>query len=223
MIYISPSILSANFANLQADVKRVTDAGANYIHWDIMNGTFVPAFSFGPPVVASMRPWSKLIFDVHLMIDEPEKFVDPFVKAGADIITFHLEACKTPLETIRYIRSKDVRVGLAISPDTPVEELFPYLSEIDMALIMTVYPGKGGQAMIPEMLEKVRTLRRRADSLGIKLDIQVDGGIKAENVHLSIEAGANVIVAGTAIVNAKRPRAVITAMRAAEKEHPYKG
>ena len=222
MIYISPSILSANFANLQSEIKRITDAGANYIHWDIMNGTFVPAFSFGPPVVASMRQNSKLIFDVHLMIDNPEKFIDMFVKAGADIITVHLEACKDPTETIRYIRSKDVRVGVAISPDTPVEALFPYLSDIDMALVMTVYPGKGGQSMIPEMFSKVRTLRRRADSLGIKLDIQVDGGIKAENVHMATEAGANIIVAGTAIVNAKRPRAVINAMRAAAKEHPYK-
>ncbi len=223
MLYISSSILSANFANLQAEIKRITDAGTNYIHWDIMNGTFVPTISFGTPVVASMRPYSKLIFDVHLMIDNPEKYVDMFVKAGADAITVHLEACKDPLETIRYIRSKDVRVGLAISPDTPVEEMFPYLPELDMALIMMVYPGKGGQSMIPEMLDKVRTLRRRALSLGIKLDIQVDGGIKADNAHLVTEAGANVIVAGTAIVNAKRPRAVIAAMRAAAKEHPYKG
>ncbi len=217
MIIISPSVLAADFSELAADARRVADGGAQYLHLDVMDGAFVPNISFGPPLIESLRPKSELVFDVHLMINDPIRYVDAFSKAGADIITIHLESTDDPDAAIARIRERGVKVGVAISPATPVEKLYPYLDRIDMALIMTVVPGFGGQKLIPETLEKVSAVRRYLDENGLHADLEVDGGLTAENVGAAIRAGANVIVAGSAIFRASDPGAVISAMIAAGK------
>jgi ribulose-phosphate 3-epimerase len=214
MIYIAPSLLAANYANLAADIKRVEEAGAQYLHLDIMDGAFVPNISFGPDLISGIRRHTDMIFDVHLMIKRPERYIDRFVKAGADIITVHYEACENPMSVIHLIHSYEMKAALAISPKTPVEHLFPFIGHIDMALIMTVEPGFGGQSLIPETLEKVSVLRKYVSERGINLDIEVDGGITPENAHEVIEAGANVIVAGSAIFRAEDPSAVIEKIKA---------
>ncbi len=216
MIYIAPSLLAADFSNLAQDIDRIRHAGANYLHLDVMDGIFVPNISFGPPVIASIRKKTKLFFDVHLMIKNPQRYIENFIRAGADSITIHLESTSRPKDAIQKIRDHDMKAGIAISPATPYESVLPYLDMVDMVLVMTVEPGFGGQEMIPETLEKVRAIKKYVDEHDLDVNIEVDGGITADNVHLAIEAGANVIVAGSAIFGSKTPSKVIAKMREAE-------
>ena len=196
---LAPSILSADFKILGEQLRTTEKAGAQYVHFDVMDGMFVPNISFGIPVLASIRGATKQVMDVHLMIREPIRYVEDFKKAGADIITVHLEACEDVHATLGKIRDAGLRCGLSICPETDVEELAPYLEEIDMALIMSVHPGFGGQSFIPESLEKIRKTRKMAEERGLDLDIQVDGGIGMSNIREVLDAGANVIVIGSGV------------------------
>lgn len=197
---ISPSILSADFNILGQQLQEIERSGAKYLHIDVMDGMFVPSISFGMPVIASIRKNSDLFFDVHLMIVEPLRYIEEFAKAGADLITFHLEAAQGHVdETIDKIRSFGCKAGISIKPKTPVSELEPYMEKVDMILIMTVEPGFGGQKYIDASTEKIRRTRQLLEEKGLSLDIEVDGGIYADNVSVVKEAGANVIVAGSAV------------------------
>lgn len=209
---LSPSILAADFTRLGEEIKAVEDAGATYLHIDVMDGIFVPSISFGMPVIASIRNCTKLIFDVHLMITEPERYVEDFINCGADIITLHLETLKEPEKVIALLRSKHVKVGLSVNPKTNIEEVFPYLHLVDMVLIMTVQPGFGGQKYLDYCTEKIVTLYEQIKKSNFMVDIEVDGGINEETLPIVLEAGANVIVAGSSVFrgdvhsNAKRFR-----------------
>lgn len=196
---LSPSILAADFAVLGEQIREADRAGAEYIHIDVMDGVFVPSISFGMPLIQSIRKVTDKIFDVHLMIVEPERFVKQFKECGADIITFHLEATEDAEALIDQIHGLGCRAGMSIKPKTPVEAVRKYLRKLDMLLVMTVEPGFGGQKYIPESTERIRQARQMADEMGLDLAIQVDGGIGQDNAHVVLEAGANVIVSGSAV------------------------
>ena len=214
MIKISPSVLAADFSRLGDELKKVELAGAEYIHLDVMDGQFVPNISFGVPVISAVRKCTSAVFDVHLMIVDPQRYIDDFISAGADLITIHYESCSDPLSVLKYIRSKGKLAAVAIKPKTDVSVVYPLLDYVDMVLIMTVEPGFGGQKLIPETVEKVRVLRNYMNDKGYSIDIQVDGGITTDNLPDVVEAGANVIVAGSAIFRAADPSAAVAAMKA---------
>ncbi len=213
MVKISPSILSADFAILGKEVEDIKNAGAEMAHIDVMDGMFVPNMSFAFPIIASLKKVTDIFLDVHLMIEKPERYIDRFIDSGADLITFHLEATDDVDGCIEMIKKRGIKVAVSVKPNTPIEEVYPYLDRCDMILVMTVEPGYGGQSLIPFCLDKVKTLREEITKRGLDVDIQVDGGINGKTAADAVKAGANVLVAGSAVFNYEDRKAAIDALR----------
>lgn len=213
MVKIAPSILSADFSKLGEEIKDVEHGGADYIHVDVMDGHFVPNITIGPLIVDAIRPVTKLPLDVHLMIENPDNYIEAFANAGADYITVHAEACKHLHRTIHFIKSFGVKAGVVLNPATPVNMIEHIIDDIDMVLLMTVNPGFGGQKFIPGVLPKIKAVKEMADAKGLNIEIEVDGGVNEETAQLCIEAGANVLVAGSAIYNQKDRAVAIAALK----------
>jgi ribulose-phosphate 3-epimerase len=213
MIKIAPSILTADLSNLQAEIQRLEAAGADYIHLDVMDGHFVPNLTFGPPFIKSLRKCTKLPFDVHLMIENPERSVEQYIQAGADIVTVHVETGYHQNRTLRLIRQLGAKPGAVLNPATPLSEVEWLLDEVDMVLLMSVNPGFGGQSYIANVTRKIAELKRMITGRGLAIDIQVDGGVSVDNIREVTQAGANVIVSGSAVFNAPDMTAYIRELK----------
>ena len=213
MIKIAPSILSADFANLGRDVERIAQWGADVVHFDVMDGTFVPTITFGPAMCKAVRPYTKLPIDVHIMVEHPETYIIPFKEAGADYLTFHVEADRHSHRTLQNIRKAGMKAGIALNPGTPVSMVEPVLSECDLVLVMSVNPGAGGQSFIPGALDKIASLARLKQEKGYTYEIEVDGGINGETALLAGQAGATMLVSGSSVFKAEDPAALIKKMR----------
>ncbi len=216
-IKIAPSILSCDFSRMGEEFKRMEDAGADWLHIDVMDGLFVPNLTLGAPVVKCLRGSSSLPFDVHLMIEDPIRYIDDFARAGADVISFHMESKSDPRATIDRIHAAGCRAALAVKPNTCARAVLPLIDELDMILVMTVEPGFGGQKFMADMMPKITRLRKACDEAGRAIDIQVDGGITPETIQMAAQAGANVFVAGSAVFNAPDAAGMIQALRDAAR------
>ena len=213
MVKIAPSILSADFSKLGEEIKDVERGGADYIHVDVMDGHFVPNITIGPLIVDSIRPITKLPLDVHLMIENPDQYIEDFAKAGADYITVHVEACRHLHRTIHLIKSLGVKAGVVLNPATPVQLIEPIIEDLDMVLLMSVNPGFGGQNFILSVLSKIKQVKEMSEQKGLNLEIEVDGGVNEEIALLCVEAGATVLVAGSAVFNQSDRRDAISRLK----------
>ena len=213
MVKISPSLLSADFTRLAEEIESIKKSGAEMLHLDVMDGVFVPNISFGVPVISSIRKCTDMFFDTHLMIVEPEKYIDKFIDIGSDLITFHLEATSDPAKCIEMIKAKGKKAAISIKPATPAEAVFPFLEACDMILVMTVEPGFGGQSLIEECVEKVTKIKAEINKRGLDTIIQVDGGVHSGNAKMLAEAGADILVAGSAVFGKADRKAAVDSLR----------